>query len=79
MWFLINAVGLQVILTYMMRHGMLHSAEHAAPKGTIEKQKVVKLEETDFGALGFTWPMKRLTCSSVFIDFSWFSSPLGLI
>ena len=26
-WFLINAVGLQVILAYMMRHGMLHSAD----------------------------------------------------
>lgn len=48
-WFLINAVGLQVILAYMMRHGMLHSAENAAPKGTIEKQELVRFGEYDFG------------------------------
>ncbi|CAJ1392037.1 unnamed protein product [Effrenium voratum] len=48
-WFLINAVGLQVILAYMMRHGMLHSAENAAPKGTVEKQEVVIFGQHDFG------------------------------
>eukprot|EP00435_Cladocopium_sp_Y103_P004330 s2535_g1.t1 len=48
-WFLINAVGLQVILAYMMRHGMLHSAENAAPKGTIEKQEIVHFGQHDFG------------------------------
>eukprot|EP00439_Symbiodinium_sp_Y106_P020549 s2018_g2.t1 len=49
-WFLINAVGLQVILAYMMRHGMLPPSENAAPKGTIEKQEVFKFDSNhDWG------------------------------
>jgi len=47
-FFLLSLIGIQQIAAYMLRHGMLSSAQ-AAPTGTFDQQKVVKFGDEALG------------------------------
>eukprot|EP00930_Biecheleria_cincta_P098050 TRINITY_DN89738_c0_g1_i1.p1 TRINITY_DN89738_c0_g1~~TRINITY_DN89738_c0_g1_i1.p1 ORF type:complete len:298 (+),score=40.75 TRINITY_DN89738_c0_g1_i1:86-979(+) len=58
---LVNAVGIQTFVLWMMRHGML-TTDAAAPAGTLEAQSVVPFDKAEFGDDG--------TCSICLSDFT---------
>lgn len=57
----VNAVGIQTLVLWMMRHGML-TTDAAAPAGTLEEQSVVAFDKAEFG--------DDATCSICLSDFT---------
>merc|ERR1712137_660720 len=48
LFFVILTIGIQQLLVYSLRHGLLAKSAQAAPKGTLEKMKVVPFKPDAF-------------------------------